>query len=1056
LQGREIDLLSPFERVEPVLTRLDPKRAGPLQEWLLYHRAFLLEQALGPFALQAVQPGRLDIAPYQIVPVMRALSLTRPRLLLADGVGLGKTIEAGLVIAELIARRRAHRVLIVSPPGPLMLQWQDEMRQRFGLRFEVIRDSATLQEKRRGLVVGANPFDHIGLCLLSVDFGKQDKVMLDLERSNWDLVIIDEAHHCVQLGGAGDREDSRRRRLAELLARQGDGLLLLTATPHDGYDEHFASLLELLDPSLVDGRAGIRGDGYRRHVVRRLKHHIKKPGTNEPLFRERQVLPRPVAFGRQTHPDFSTLQEALLALVAPRLKQALRRKQYGDVLAFVSLLKRSVSTVRACQNTLEVIADRYAELIEKGQEEDEARQQRLRTLSDYRRRMERYGALSADDEADQALLEAEDMAAHLRANPPANELKERLTEATHELRLEARRAAAKRKALDQTHGELLDLVLLAEVADGEDPKVSQVIEEVKAIRAAEPTANVLVYTEYSDSQIAVTERLREAIDRGALDGEVLTIEGEDSEKVREERIARFGQADAVVLVSTDATAEGLNLHERCHHLIHLELPYNPNRLEQRNGRIDRYGQTRDPIVRYLYLAGTFEERVLLRLIAKYEKQRARLTFVPNTLGLVVSDQSAATRRLLDGLAEEEGTLFKREGESERLFEPSTNDSDVSSPAYQELLAEMDRAIGGFEKAAKTHAWLGGQGLNADPARVEEADRAKVTGERLGGLDLLGFVTDAVQADARAASAVTEIEPDVLSITLPHAWRHGIDDVPGWNPAAGRLLVTKNASVVRTTGGESVGFLGRAHPVVRRALDRVRNLPVLSGASTLDRRVSVVTGDELEMLFTFLCTVRSAAGRELERVMAVRVTPDGEPAALSDPPDWLSLAARNRQTATKGVWEQSFAGWSNGQEERCRRAAARAFEAIYGGFSEAHIREVSTEKLELSRWLADRAEALCGPRRQEAGFDRQLGLGFDSGQLELRHADVPRWKISTDPVERLASLKADGNEPPAARQEADGVLQLYNKRTDRLERRSELEPKAPQTLGLLLVVLKKAH
>ncbi|MCX4239714.1 DEAD/DEAH box helicase [Paraliomyxa miuraensis] len=394
LRGREIDLLSPFEQVDAIVTALDPKRAGPLQEWLLYHRAFLLEQALGPSALQAVQPGRLDIAPYQIVPVMRVLSLSRPRLLLADGVGLGKTVEAGLIIAELIARRRAHRVLIVSPAGPLLVQWQSEMRQRFGLRFEAIGDWSTLQEKRRQLVLGANPFDHMSLCLLSIDFAKQDKIMLDLERASWDLVIIDEAHHCVSLGGAGDREDSRRRRLAELLARQSDGLLLLTATPHDGYDEHFASLLELLDPSLVDGRRGIRGDGYRRHVVRRLKHHIKKPGTDEPMFRDRDVVPHPVEFSADSHPVFSALQASILALVAPRLKQAIRRRQFGEVLAFVSLLKRSVSTVRACQKTLGVIAERYGELVEKGQEQEEARKQRLKTLSDYRRRVERYGAAS--------------------------------------------------------------------------------------------------------------------------------------------------------------------------------------------------------------------------------------------------------------------------------------------------------------------------------------------------------------------------------------------------------------------------------------------------------------------------------------------------------------------------------------------------------------------------------------------------------------------------------------------------------------------------------------
>ncbi len=210
LRGREIDLLAPFEKVEPVSTSLNPKRAGRLQEWLLYHQAFLLEQALGPTALLSVQPGRLTIAPYQLVPVMRALSMTRPRLLLADGVGLGKTIEAGMIIAELIARRRAHRVLIVSPAGPLLQQWHGEMRVRFGLRFEAIRDWGSLQEKRRGLELGANPFDHASLCLLSLDFAKQEKVLIDLERSSWDLVVIDESHHCVKLGGAGDNEDSRR------------------------------------------------------------------------------------------------------------------------------------------------------------------------------------------------------------------------------------------------------------------------------------------------------------------------------------------------------------------------------------------------------------------------------------------------------------------------------------------------------------------------------------------------------------------------------------------------------------------------------------------------------------------------------------------------------------------------------------------------------------------------------------------------------------------------------------------------------------------------------
>ena len=126
--GRELDLLHPFEPVEPVIRELRPERAAPLRNWLVYHQAFLLEQALGGDALLAVQPGRLRIEPFQLVPALRAIRMSRPRLLLADGVGLGKTIQAGLILTELIARRIAHRILIVSPAGPLLEQWKTEMR----------------------------------------------------------------------------------------------------------------------------------------------------------------------------------------------------------------------------------------------------------------------------------------------------------------------------------------------------------------------------------------------------------------------------------------------------------------------------------------------------------------------------------------------------------------------------------------------------------------------------------------------------------------------------------------------------------------------------------------------------------------------------------------------------------------------------------------------------------------------------------------------------------------------------------------------------------------
>jgi ERCC4-related helicase len=1036
LQGLEIDILHPFEPIHPIATDFDPRRAGRLRQWRLYHDAFLLEQALGPSALLAVQPGRLDIAPYQLVPVMRALRMSRPRLLLADGVGLGKTVEAGLVMAELIARRRAHRILIVSPAGPLLEQWHREMRERFGLRFEAIRGAGELQEIRRSLVLGANPFDHVSYCLTSVDFAKQEKVLQDLERSVWDLVIIDEAHHCVRLGSAGDWEDSRRRRLAEVLARQTDGLLLLTATPHDGYDPHFASVVELLDPSLVDGRGVLRGERYRQHVVRRLKQHVKDPETGEPLFKTRRVRPCAVSFDQETRPAFAAFQQALLAAVAPRLRQAVRQRRYGEVLAFVALLKRSVSTVAACRNTLGVIRDRYLEMMTSRETEADSRSQRLRTLRDYQRRLERYGTLSFEEEQDRAALEAEDMAAELAATG-LEDVVGRIDELLRTSRREqkrGRRVATTRDALDA-------LVEMAAAAQDEDPKLSVVMDELRAIRAREPRANVLLYTEYTDSQDAVVACLEVARKRGELDGAVLAISGRPEHAQDRTAVTdRFTAEDGLILVSTDAAAEGLNLHERCHHLIHLELPYNPNRLEQRNGRIDRYGQHETPEILYLYLAGTFEERLLLRLVAKYERQRARLTFVPDTLGGITTDD-AQTVRLLEGLADEDESLFSRPSREIRQIEDGGED-DVTTPAYQELLAEVERAMTGYEKTARSNAWLGEAGLNAEARLVDEASRARAEGKRLGAVELMEFVLGALDADSDAEAPARGAGPDgLVDLRLPPAWTHGLRDIPGYDAEERTLRLTTDRHRTRDDRGRRLGYLGRAHPIVRRALDRVRNLRFGEAGAWLDRRVSAIEieGEGRAVLCTFLGVVESARGHEYERVLAVRVDEHGHQEVFADPEAWLSLMVNGRPTTTRDLWEQSFASWADAARIGALEAARSAFREIARPQLAEHQSLLDAERQDLDTWVRSRAEALCGPVQQV-----QARL-FDAP------TERPRWESLADPTERLAAFATDGAVASTARREADGAVRLYQKRARELTVRAEARVLDPVPLGLLMIV-----
>jgi hypothetical protein len=339
-----------------------------------------------------------------------------------------------------------------------------------------------------------------------------------------------------------------------------------------------------------------------------------------------------VLFDKETRPAFAAFQQALLAAVAPRLRQAVRQRRYGDVLAFVALFKRSVSTVAACRATLGVIRDRYLEMMNSRETEADSRRQRLRTLRDYQRRLERYGTLSFEEEQDRAALEAEDMAAELAATGL-----EEVVGRIDELRRASRREQERGRRVATTRDALDALVEMAGAAQSEDPKLSVVMDELRAIREREPRANVLLYTEYTDSQDVVVACLEAARKRGELDGEVLAISGRPEHAQDRTTVTdRFTAEDGLILVSTDAAAEGLNLHERCHHLIHLELPYNPNRLEQRNGRIDRYGQHETPEILYLYLAGTFEERLLLRLVAKYERQLGVEGFDPRRMQVSAS------------------------------------------------------------------------------------------------------------------------------------------------------------------------------------------------------------------------------------------------------------------------------------------------------------------------------------------------------------------------------------------------------------------------------------
>lgn len=276
-RNEEICVLHPIEDVEPdEIPELDLAQPGRLARFQLLMDAVRLSLAPGDDRLVSSTRSRIEFEPYQQVPALRALELPRPRLLIADDVGLGKTIEAGLILRELNARRRAARILVVCPAS-IIEQWQTELASKFGFQFKIF-DGEGVAEARRSLEAGSNPWSAEPRVIASVDFIKRrEGAFRELSASRWDVIVIDEAHHLAS--GGNDDELTDRFRLARWLAAENTGaLLLLTATPHDGYDQNFASLLSLLEPSLIIPGRNLKFDHYRRHMVRRLKRHVRMPG----------------------------------------------------------------------------------------------------------------------------------------------------------------------------------------------------------------------------------------------------------------------------------------------------------------------------------------------------------------------------------------------------------------------------------------------------------------------------------------------------------------------------------------------------------------------------------------------------------------------------------------------------------------------------------------------------------------------------------------------------------------------------------------------------------
>ena len=523
--------------------------------------------------LQAPFRSGATVEAYQLEPVRRALQASRANLLLADDVGLGKTVEAGLVVQELLLRHRARTVAVVCPAG-LVLKWQDEMRDKFGLEFQIV-NTETMREVRRSHGVHANPFTLFPRVIVSMSWlpGERAQRLLNevyahvdadsgASRTAFDVLIVDEAHHVApprpQTGKSGRRGyavDTQRTRAVRDLAHRCEHRLFLTATPHNGYTESFTALLEMVDDRSFARGAQLDRKALDEVVVRRLKKHL----AAEKGFKDRQVEPLPFVPTDDEEEAYARLDGFIR-----RRNKAVHTESGGKArdLATLLLKKRFFSSPVAFARTV----DQY--LLTRGGLDDE--------IPDY----------------DDVL------------GDNASDLEEGLVDHPES---EALRAAGRTLPALSAEDEA-DLEWLSQWGHGyegrPDTRLTALLTYLEAVVRPDGkhTTNerVVVFTEYVDT----LDWIREVLDSRGLGDPVTAVivggtDAEDRELIRARFQAPPEDEPVRILLATDAAGEGIDLQDHCHRLVNFDIPFNPNRLEQRIGRIDRYGQRFSPEVRHL-------------------------------------------------------------------------------------------------------------------------------------------------------------------------------------------------------------------------------------------------------------------------------------------------------------------------------------------------------------------------------------------------------------------------------------------------------------------------
>ena len=609
VSGKEARFLEAIEKERGKITIVDPKNTEPVIDTSPYYRKtrLILESQLRTAtpitdALHLGHRGAMDVLPFQLEPTSLALQQPRQRILIADSVGLGKTIECGILLSELIKRGKGQRILVVAVKS-MLTQFQKELWSRFSLPLTRL-DSLGLQRVRKNIPSNHNPFHYYDKSIISIDTLKQDgEYRNHLENAWWDIIVIDEAHNVAERGTSNET-NSLRSKTAKLLANRSDSLILLSATPHDGKRESFASLMNMLNPTAIKNPKDYSRTDIDGLFIRRFKKDVRREITGN--FPDRVVHTPKCPAGAEEEAAY----EALTNLNFSSIDKA----RSGAKILFRTLLEKSLfSSPQACIATV---------------------QERIKRLQKH--------ALSAEIQEDITTLE--DFLRTLNA--------------------------IQSDQFSKYQNLLALLKPSGPVSIGWDKSNSK--------------DRLVIFTERIDTLKFLEENLRS--DLKLKSGEIVILYGSMSDTEQQAMVEAFGSEDSPVrlLIASDVASEGINLHHQSHRLLHFDIPWSLLTFQQRNGRVDRYGQTEQPEIYYLQTLSKHpkirgDQRILELLIEKDDEVQ-----------LNIGDPSEFTG--LHSIEEEEAAIaqaIESDYAPEAALESTFSETSSSDDWFANLLGEVN-------------------------------------------------------------------------------------------------------------------------------------------------------------------------------------------------------------------------------------------------------------------------------------------------------------------------------------------------------------------------------